>query len=140
TREYVLDQLVTPSSPTYRSLIKRVESDGTRRWRRTFILEFLQARRVFIKLFLAAAHIASGSPLRGTEWEHTTFRNIRGTDSNIRDIIWDRHQGQVRITTYWYKSRNITQQSRGNIRFLPPNLSYILVYYILYTIPVYSYL
>ena len=140
TKSFIQQHLVTSTSSIYRSLLKRIESDGTKRWRKTFIAEFLQARQTFIKLFLAAAHLASGSPLRGTEWEHTTFRNLRGTDSNIRDVIWDRHQGQIRITTHWYKSRNLARQSRPNIRFLPPNLSYMLVDYILYVIPVYYYI
>jgi superfamily II DNA helicase RecQ len=139
-KDWMEQHLVNSTSSIYRSLIKKTETNGTRRWNATFITEFLQARQTFIKLFLTAAHLASGSPLRGTEWEHTSYRNIRGTDSNIRDVIWDRNQGLIRITTQWHKSRNITRQSRPNVRFLPPTLSYMLIYYILYTLPVYYYL
>ncbi|KIW21758.1 uncharacterized protein PV07_12813, partial [Cladophialophora immunda] len=80
TKEYIRRQLVDPNSPIYRSLFSKGASNGTRHWRRTTIVEFFRARQAFIKLFLLAAHLASGSPLRGTEWEYTTYRNIRGTD------------------------------------------------------------
>jgi superfamily II DNA helicase RecQ len=139
-KTFMQQQLMTPSSSLYRSLIKKVESDGTRRWYHTKIADFLQGRQEFIKIFLLAAHLTSGSPLRGTEWEHTTYRNLRGTETNIRDVIWDQNQGQVRITTHWHKTRNITRKGQPNVRFLPPTLSYILVYYILYVMPVYYYL
>lgn len=138
--DFMRRQLVTPTSPIYRSLIKRIDSNGTRSWWRTKVLEFLHARQTFIKLLLLASHLTSGSPLRGTEWEYTTLRNLRGSDSYIRDIIWDRHQNLIRITTHWHKSRNITRQNRPNVRFLPPTLSYILVYYILFTMPVYYFI
>lgn len=43
------------------------------------------------------------------------------------------------ITTNYYKSYNITRKDKDNLRFLPSKLTNILLYYLVYIIPLYTY-
>jgi hypothetical protein len=99
-------------------------------WRLRRIKQYLIQVDRFLSLLLAAIHITSGQPSRGTEI--TSIRHANGLvqDRNIYVI-----NGQVITVTRYHKSQSQWDKPRVVPRFLPPRLGQVLVIYLAYALP-----
>lgn len=129
-----------PRSTYYRTFKKSRPSGRSKDWNQSQTLRFFTTRRKFLRLLLIAVHLMGGSPLRGEELLILLYRNVDKIEGGVRHLIYDRETRLIRVTTRWYKSFNITRKNRSNLRFLPPSLSLIIVYYLVYVMPLYNYL
>ena len=134
-KDYLVKILLDPKSKLYKKYIKKVK-DNKLIYNISNINKFYTTRREFINLFTLAIYLTSSSPLRGEELVNITFKNTR---DNIRNIIFNKEEELIVITTNYYKSYNITRKNKENIRFLNKDLSTILIYYLVYIIPLYYY-
>jgi len=136
-RDFLVRVLLDSRSALYSRYIRNINpATGKPRFKASKIAEFFSIRKEFLELLALAIYINSGSPLRGEELVLITYRNSR---DSLRNIILDRESKLISITTRYYKSYNITREDKENIRFLSPTLSLLVVYYLVYIIPLYEY-
>jgi hypothetical protein len=81
-------------------------------------------------------YLTTNSLLKGEELITITYKNIR---DNIRNIILNKEKELILIITNYYKSYNITRKEKENLRFLNKDFNIILIYYLVYIIPLYYY-
>ena len=134
-KDYLVKLLLEPGSRLNKRYIKSVLNNKPV-FTITNITKFYKKRKEFIELLSLALYLTTSSPLRGEELVSITFRNTR---DNIRNIIFNKEEELIVITTSYYKSYNITRKNKENIRFLNKDLSIILIYYLVYIIPLYDY-
>ena len=87
--------------------------------------------RRFIQLLIFNIHLTSGNPARSTELETLQFRNTLTKERNI--FIF---QDKVALIPTYNKTNNIKGQDRLIPRFLPKELSHIVIKYLIFVQPV----
>ena len=90
----------------------------------TAIRELYASRTRFLELLLVAIYLTSGSPIRGEEILLLRYFNTLTT--RTRNIVVDTKTNLIRLVTTYYKSYNITEAEKTNIRFLCPRLGRVL--------------
>jgi superfamily II DNA helicase RecQ len=135
-KDYLPKLLLNPKSSLYKRYISSISSSNKINYKISNINKFYTTRKEFINLLALAIYLTSSSPLRGEELVNITYKNTR---DNIRNIIFNKEEELILITTNYYKSYNITRKDKENLRFLNKDLSTILIYYLVYIIPLYYY-
>ena len=135
-KDYLPKLLLNPKSSLYKRFISNISSSNKINYKISNINKFYTTRKEFINLLALAIYLTSSSPLRGEELVNITYKNTR---DNIRNIIFNKEEELILITTNYYKSYNITRKDKENLRFLNKDLSTILIYYLVYIIPLYYY-
>ena len=104
-----LVKLITPDK-------KLVKDDGE--WDRKKSLEYLNKKKRFLELLMAAMHLTGGQPARGPELGSIKFRN---SAFSLRNFFIMR--GNRFYVTEYHKARASTQYSYFIARYLPRRVS-----------------
>ena len=136
-KEFLIKKLFDRDSLISKTLVHRVESERLV-FNSSAIRELYTQRTRFLELLLVAIYLTSGSPIRGEEILLLRYLNTLTTKN--RNILIDSKTNLIRLATTYYKSYNITQAEKTNIRFLCPRLSRVLKTYLLVFIPLYHFL
>jgi superfamily II DNA helicase RecQ len=134
-KDYLVKVLLESKSKLNKRYIKKVINNKPI-FNISKVNKFYSTRKEFIELLTLALYLTTSSPLRGEELVNLIYKNTR---DNIRNIIFNKEEELIVITTSYYKSYNITRKNKENIRFLNKDLSTILIYYLVYVIPLYYY-
>jgi len=92
---------------------------------------YLDRVESFRKHLLVAVHLLAGQPARATEL--LVIRYINTQNGGLRNIYFD--HGMTCIITTYHKSANVTGQSKLIYRFLPRDLSVLVVRYLWMVLP-----
>lgn len=98
---------------------------------RTTVKRYEAVRREFLQKLAIAIHLTAGQPSRRTELQNIRWQN--SLQGGLRNIMIS--DGLVRIRYIWHKQRWTINQEKPVWRFLPPQLSRILVIYVSTVIP-----
>lgn len=90
--------------------------------------------RKFIQLLIFNIHLTSGNPARATELETIQFRNTLGVERNVFVS-----QDKVALIPSYNKTNNVKGQDRLIPRFLPKELSHIVIKYLVLVQPILEY-
>lgn len=94
-------------------------------WDRQATERYLQKVREFLERLLLLVHITSGQPARGTELLTLQWRN---TNHGLRRNIFVEN-GLVTFVTSYHKGYSISGSTKIIHRYLPPEVSELMVYY-----------
>ena len=95
------------------------------------IEEYVSNWRRFIQLLIFNIHLTSGNPARGTELETLQFRNSSLKNRNVYVF-----QDKIALIPTYNKTNNLKGSERLIPRFLPKELSHILIKYLVLVQPV----
>lgn len=116
------------SIQTYR--LFRKARDGQQTWHEAQKQAYLRAEQQFLRKLMVAVHVSAGQPARGPEIGSIKVSNSLYSARNVYVL-----NGRVCFLTMYDKSR----KRRGNtdyiLRFLPDQLSQLLVQYLVYIRP-----
>ena len=88
--------------------------DGRQQWRRDRVIGYLERKKRFLELLMAAMHLTGGQPGRGSEIGSIKFRNSMMSSRNLF-----MHRGDLFYVTEYHKARSATNLSHVVARFLP---------------------
>lgn len=100
-------------------------------WDRKAVLSYMQQTNAFLRHLLLLVHMTGGQPTRGTELLVLRWRNSHTCD--IRNITLE--NGLVCFITSYHKNYSTTNSTKIIHRYLPVEVSELLVYYIWLVIP-----
>ena len=101
------------------------------RWKVPAAEDYLRQVDAFLERLLLLAHIASGQPPRGPEILSIQYCNT--AHGRRRNITIE--NGLVTFTTFCYKGYSITNSTKIIHRYLPQEVSELLVYYLWLVLP-----
>lgn len=101
------------------------------KWRRKRVERYFQDVDLFLERLLLLVHITSGQPARGTEL--LTLRHMNTSNGHHRSIFIE--NGLVGTVTSYHKGYNITGTLKIIHRYLPKEVSELLVYYLWLVLP-----
>ena len=130
-RHRLLSYLLSKSESRQR-FTKSVGIDGSIVWNKEAIRRWLKEGVRLQKRLLTAIHITYGQPSRGEELASLLYSNSLTGD---RSIYWMTAYETIMIATPYSKSRQITASDRYTARYLPKDLSYILMGYLVFIRP-----
>ena len=137
-KTYFLTNLLTPNTYYNSTLVRSINSTTNKIvFIKARIEEFNSNINYFLELLSIAFNLLSGGPLRGTELNKLIYKNIA---TKRRSLLYIKDENIFRITSDYYKSRNIKQQDIYNYRFIPPRLSRVTLIYLLTIIPFKDYI
>lgn len=100
-------------------------------WNIIKIIEYFNYIRQFKDLLLVLTHLISGAPARGTELLSIRYRN---TDiGGLRNLFIE--NGLISLVPIYYKGYNLTAKPKVIHRYLPSEVSILLVYYLWLIVP-----
>ena len=114
-----------------RQVQERFHSFLVKRGFKSKIEEYISNWRRFIQLLVFNVHLTSGNPARGTELETLQFRNSAMKNRNVYVF-----QDKIALIPSYNKTNNIKGSERLIPRFLPKELSHILIKYLVLVQPV----
>jgi hypothetical protein len=100
-------------------------------WQKKRVKEYFQEVELFLERLLLLVHITSGQPAQGTEM--LTLRHTNTLHSHHRSIFIK--NGLVGTVTSYYKGYNVTSTLKIIHRYLPKEVSELLVYYLWLVLP-----
>jgi hypothetical protein len=100
-------------------------------WRLQAAQQYIRQVNEFLERFLLLAHITSGQPPRGTEL--TSLQYCNAAHGRRRNIFIE--NGLVTFVTFCYKGYSITNSTKVIHRYLPQEVSELLVYYLWLVLP-----
>lgn len=100
-------------------------------WKKKRVKSYLDAIQTFLQRLLLLIHITGGQPARGTELLTLQWRN---SQHGIRRNIF-LENGLVTFVTSYHKGYSITGSTKIIHRYLPPEVSELLVYYLWLVVP-----
>ena len=122
---WLLDRVVATRSLRHRFLV----SAEPMRWRHDTVIEYLGDVDRFLTSLLLLIHMLGGQPARGTEIASVLFENPSASGlAGRRNIFID--DGLVNVVTFYHKSLKITGSPKIIHRYLPRELSEVVVYYL----------
>lgn len=133
---YFLERLLTKGTYYNRTLLKGIRGEKLI-FKTNKIERFNNYINSFVLYLALTIYLYSGGPLRGTELTTILFKNI---ETKSRSLLYNKEEGVFTIVTDYYKSKNITRKEKTNIRYIPPNLSRLIIVYILFIIPFKEYI
>ena len=136
-KTFFLEQLLTPNTPYNKIFVRTIRDDNSISFNKRNVQKFTQSLDSAIELLAIAIYLFSGGPLRGTELTTILYKNIPVRN---RSLMFHTTQGIMCITTDYYKSLNVTRREKTNVRFLPPNLSKLLIVLVTLVLPFRDYL
>jgi Orsellinic acid/F9775 biosynthesis cluster protein D len=95
------------------------------KWRRQAAKEYLQKVDAFLERMLLLIHITGGQPARGTELLSIQCCNTR--HGFRRNIFME--NGLIGFVTFYHKGYSVSGSTKVIHRYLPENISALLVYY-----------
>jgi hypothetical protein len=101
------------------------------RWKSSAVEDYLNKVDAFLERLLLLAHILSGQPPRGTEI--TSLQYCNAAHGRRRNITIE--NGLVSFVTFCYKGYSITNCTKIIHRYLPQEVSELLVYYLWLVLP-----
>lgn len=111
----------------------RLQADFLKRgkWRRAAIKQYKSRVEAFLELLLLLVHITSGQPARGTELLSVQHCN---TVYGLRRSIFIEN-GLVTFVTFYHKGYSVSGSVNLIHRYLPPEISELVVYYLWLVLP-----
>jgi hypothetical protein len=100
-------------------------------WRLQAVQQYVRQVDEFLERFLLLAHMTSGQPPRGTEL--TSLQYCNAAHGRRRNIFIE--NGLVSFVTFCYKGYSITNSTKVIHRYLPQEVSELLVYYLWLVLP-----
>ena len=100
-------------------------------WKKKRVKSYLDAIQTFLQRLLLLVHMTGGQPARGTELLTLQWRN---SQHGIRRNIF-LENGLVTFVTSYHKGYSITGSTKIIHRYLPPEVSELLVYYLWLVVP-----
>jgi hypothetical protein len=100
-------------------------------WQKKRVEEYFQEVELFLERLLLLVHITSGQPARGTEM--LTLRHTNTSHGHHRSIFIE--NGLVGTVTSYHKGYNVTGTLKIIHRYLPKEVSELLVYYLWLVLP-----
>lgn len=101
-------------------------------WRDQAVGEYIANVERFLERLLLLIHITGGQPARGTELLSIQYRNPLDGQGR-RNVFLE--NGLISFVTYYHKGYNISGSTKIIHRYLPLEISELLVYYIWLIIP-----
>lgn len=98
---------------------------------------WLENRESFLNNLLLLIHFTSGAPLRGSELPLIIIKN---TINNDRSIYFDEISKLLLFNTLYSKLTAAARKEKYNLRYLAPDISELLIYYLIYLYPFYLFL
>jgi hypothetical protein len=135
-KDYLPKLLLDSKSSLFKRYISRIDFNNKITYKTSNINKFYIIKKKFLNLLALAIYLITSNSLRSKELVIIIYKNTR---DNIRNIIFNKEKELVLIITNYYKSYNITRKEKENLRFLNKDLSTILIYYLVYIIPLYYY-
>jgi len=103
----------------------------TIQWKKPAVRAYFTKLDAFLERLLLLTHITSGQPARGTELLSLQHSNtLRG---HHRSIFME--EGLISTVTSYHKGYNITGSAKVIHRYLPREVSELLVYYLWLVLP-----
>lgn len=134
-KSYLITALHTPGTELNSFLI---ESNGRiPKFNRANLESYLNSRKKLLDNILLLIYFCNGSPLRGTEIPLILIKN---KSNNIRSIFFDEANKIISINLLYSKLTAANKNESYNLRFLAPDISKILIYYLIIIYPFYLYL
>lgn len=100
-------------------------------WRLRAVEKYLRQVDEFLERLLLLAHMTSGQPPRGTEL--TSLQYCNAAHGRRRNVFIE--NGLVTFVTFCYKGYSITNSTKVIHRYLPQEVSELLVYYLWLVLP-----
>jgi hypothetical protein len=126
-QRYILHQIRSSSALARRFL----SNADTLSWNQKAVLSYRQQANAFLRRMLLLFHMTGGQPARGTELLVLRWRNSDTYD--IRNITIE--NGLVCFVTSYHKNYSTTNSTKIIHRYLPPDVSDLLVYYLRLVVP-----
>jgi hypothetical protein len=101
------------------------------KWKIPAVQAYLRDRDRFLELLLLLCHLTGGQPARGTEILSLRHRNT--LHGRQRSIFIE--QGLVSTVTSYYKGYHITGSTKIIHRYLPKEVSELMIYYLWIILP-----
>jgi hypothetical protein len=101
------------------------------RWKISAVESYLQQIDDFLKRLLLLVYITSGQPARGTEL--LTLQYCNSANGRRRNIFME--NGLITFVTFCLKGYNILNSTKVIHRYLPQEISELLVYYLWLVLP-----
>ncbi|KAJ5557941.1 hypothetical protein N7513_003527 [Penicillium frequentans] len=101
-------------------------ADSRIQWRASYVAAYLKWVEQFLERLLVLIHIISGQPLRAPEL--ICIRHSNTPEGRHRNMIME--NGLVSIVTSYHKSQSITNSIKLIHRYLPREVSELVVYYL----------
>lgn len=133
---YFLKQLLTKNSIYNKRLLKTIRNKKPI-FKAKEIEKYNSNINKFIDILAISLLLFSGSPLRATELNTITFKNI---ETKPRSLIYNKNNNMFSIITNYYKSKNITRKETNNLRFIFPYFTKLLIIYLVYITPFKDYI
>ena len=92
---------------------------------------YVENWRKFMQLLIFNIHLTSGNPARATELETLQFKNSGLKERNV--FVF---QDKIALIPTYNKTNNLKGQDRLIPRFLPKNLSHIVIKYLIFVQPI----
>jgi hypothetical protein len=126
-QRYILHRIRSSSA-----LARRFFADAdTLSWDQKAVLSYQQQVNAFLRRMLLLIHMTGGQPARGTELLVLRWRNSDTCD--VRNITIE--NGLVCFVTSYHKNYSTTNSTKIIHRYLPPEVSELLVYYLWLVVP-----
>ena len=100
--------------------------------------EYLNYRLQFLKYILILLHIFSGAPVRGTELITLKIKNE--TFQLNRNIYIDEKTHLLYLIIYYHKGLSSSNSYVRNIKFIPQEITRLLLIYLIFIYPFYQYI
>jgi hypothetical protein len=100
-------------------------------WKRKAVQTYFTKRDQFLEQLLLLVHITSGQPARGTEL--LSLQHSNTAQGHHRSIFIE--EGLISTVTSYHKGYNITGSTKIIHRYLPKEVSELLVYYLWLVLP-----
>jgi hypothetical protein len=126
-QRYILHQ-IRSSSPLARRFFTNAD---TLSWDQKAVRSYRQQVNAFLRRILLLFHMAGGQPARGTELLILRWRNSDTCD--VRNITIE--NGLVCFVTSYHKNYSTTNSTKIIHRYLPPEVSELVVYYLWLVVP-----
>lgn len=100
-------------------------------WRTEAVKRYIRQVQEFLEILLLLIYLTSGQPARGTEL--TSLQYCNAAHGRRRNIFLE--NGLVTFVTFCYKGYGITNSTKIIHRYLPQEVSELLVYYLWLVLP-----
>jgi hypothetical protein len=108
-----------------------LENEQGAKWKKKAVYRYLKQVDSFLERLLLIVHIAGGQPSRGTELTSLQFCN---SNHGIRRSIFIEN-GLVSFVTFYHKGYSIQGSTKIIHRYLPREISELVIYYLWLVLP-----
>lgn len=106
-------------------------NEGQVRWKKAAVKLYVSKVEAFLERLLLLIHLTSGQPARGTEL--VSLRHVNTAQGHHRNIFIE--DGVVGTVTTYHKGYNVTGSTKIIHRYLPREVSELLIYYLWLILP-----